>query len=122
MTREELIEYIEDNDSRFNININNSTDEELLLFVEQHKYIKRRKDGQAFSDAMGVKLVLSNLDDATKALIDDYFKVAQGFLCQGWWKSALRDLNGRTATAYVSQELLDDIRLQMSNYILQSYN
>jgi len=122
MTRNENIQYCVDNNCLELLDSEpNLSDIQLSELVEATKYPKRRVDGQHYSDIMGARLVVLVAPDNVKKIMSEFFEQSQAFLCQGWWKSALRDMDTKLPTAYVTQELIDEIRLSMQNYINQSY-
>jgi len=122
MTRQENIIYCTNNGLVDIINqVDNLTDEELNNAVQATRYPKRRVDGQAYSDMMGARLINLDAEDSVKKIISEYFAVPQSFLCQGWWKSAFRDMQTKIPTEHVNQELIDEITLAMQNYIATSY-
>lgn len=122
MNREEYITYCLDKGLIGIINqSSNMTEIELAYAVEASKYPKRREDGKLYSDYMGAKLVLLNQTDAVKKLISDYFAVTQSFLCEGWWKSALREMQNKQPTNYVNQQLIDEVTTYIQNYVNKSY-
>ena len=121
MSREEILHEIE----KFNPNIvlveEGKTDDQLNEILEAYKYPQRRKDGQAFSDMQGAKLIILDAPDEVKKQISEFFAPSQNFLVLGWWKSALRDLESRETNPYVSTELLSGIIDYVKAYIAQSY-
>lgn len=121
MSREELIQQIE----KFNPNIilvaDGMSDVQLNETFQAYQYPQRRKDGQAFSDMQGAKLILLDAPDNVKKEISEFFAQSQNFLVLGWWKSALRDLQAREPNPYVSEELLNGIIAHIQSYIAQSY-
>ena len=122
MTRNENIDYCLINNLISILEMaDNLTDIQLGEFVEASKYPKRRKDGQNYSDMMGARLLQLNAPDEVKKIISEYFKESQRFLCQGWWKSAIRDLNVKEANAYINEDLLNDVKTFITNYIIVSY-
>ena len=122
MNRSEYITYCLDNGLLDIIDkSNNMTDIELAYAVEASKYPKRRNDGQQYSDYMGAKLVLLNQPDDVKKLISDFFATAQSFLCEGWWKSALREMQNKQPTPYVNQQIIDEVTTYIQNYVNTSY-
>jgi len=122
MNRQENIQYCFENKLIDIINqVDNLTDGQLNNLVQATKYPKRRIDGQAYSDMMGARLINLEAPETVKKIISEYFAVSQGFLCQGWWKSALRDMETKVSTTYVNQELIDEIKQTMQNYITVSY-
>ena len=122
MTRELALQYCLDNGLTNIINSSsNLTDPQLFEIVEASKYPKRREDGQKYSDFMGARLVLAPNTDAEKKIISDFCAISQQFLCQGWWKSALREMQTKQSTALVSQNLIDEITTYMQSYVNQSY-
>ncbi len=124
MTKTEALQYCLDNGLVDIINIANSnqiSEIQLLEMVEASKYPQRRIDGQKYSDFMGAKLILAQNTEAEKKIISEYFATAQQFLCQGWWKSALREMQQKQPTTLISQSLIDEITNYMLNYVNQSY-
>jgi hypothetical protein len=122
MTRELAIQYCLDNGYVDIINSASSmTDQQLFEIVEASKYPLRRIDGQKYSDFMGARLVLASNTEVEKKTISDFFAISQQYLCQGWWKSALREMKTKQPTALVSQALIDEITISMQNYINRSY-
>lgn len=119
--RETLIDYLDSNSMPEYYISEQFSDIELTKIVETHKYIKRREDGQKYSNMMGAELVLSPYTDDIKKELDLFFKTSQEFLCQGWWKSALRDLLDKTPTGNVSQQVYDEVVNYITNYIVESY-
>lgn len=122
MTREELINKIEQVNPSIMPVVDQKTDDQLLEIYQAMKYPQRRVDGQRFSDMQGAKLVILEAPDVVKKAISDFFAPSQNFLVLGWWKSALRDLQVREPNAYVSAELLGGIIAYIENYISQSYD
>jgi len=122
MDRVKLLNYISEKNLVDIINqVDNLTDDQLHNAVQATKYPKRRVDGQTYSDMMGARLINLDADDSIKKSISEYFAVPQSFLCQGWWKSAFRDMQTKIPNEYVNQELIDEITLAMQNYIATSY-
>jgi len=122
MNRSENIAYCTDNYLHDIIDqVDNLTDEQLNNAVQATKYPQRRIDGQAYSDMMGARLINLDAEDSIKKSISEYFAVPQSFLCQGWWKSAFRDMQTKIPTEHVDQALIDEITLAMQNYITESY-
>ena len=124
MTKEIALQYCLDNGLIDIINLVNSnqiTNVQLFEMVEAAKYPKRRVDGQKYSDFMGARLVLAPNTEPEKKIISEYFAAAQQFLCQGWWKSALREMQQKQPTTLVSQALIDEITAYMQDYVNESY-
>ena len=122
MTRNENIEYCLNHGYVDILNkVSEMTYSELSELVEATKYPQRRIDGQHFSDVMGARLVLLDAPDSVKKIISEFFEQSQAFLCQGWWLSAIRDMQTKTPTEYVGQPLIDEITQKMNTYISISY-
>jgi len=97
------------------------TDEDYLIDYTAKKYPQRKKDGIAFSDRMNARLILYDVPEADKDHIDTFFSHAQLFLEGGRWKSAQREINKKVADTIVSQELIDEIKINIDNYIAAYY-
>lgn len=114
-----------------------------LIDYESKKYLKRKEDGQKFSDIMNAELVLMNVTefseteitelktefsidedgivDLAKDEIDSTFEKTQWFLEGGKWKSAQREIKKVVASTFVRQGLIDRIKLSIDSYVNQSY-
>lgn len=122
MTKNENIEYCLNHGYVDILNkLPHISNEELSELVEATKYPQRRIDGQEFSDVMGARLVLLDAPDNVKKIISEFFEQSQAFLCQGWWLSAVRDMQTKTPNQYVGQPLIDEITQKMNDYISTSY-
>jgi len=92
------------------------------------KYYKRKKDGEEYAFYMNARVIAIEVDGLTelendniREQIDIGFSETETVLRQGKWKSALRLVNLVVPTAYISQDLIDEIKNYIQAYVNEDY-
>ena len=100
----------------------------LPVIVNMLKYEKRKQDAEEYAFFMNSRIlgisIEGNTEEQNEVLrseIDKTFDSTQTVLLQGRWVSAKREIEKVVPNPYVSQELIDEIKNYITNYIAINY-